>query len=455
MIEIDPGLDLKLQGFFEHVEASRPPLRLTHLDLAAPHRARRTFNLFVGLAAAAIVAASAAVFAVELGSHHGTAAGPAASSPAASPSRSAAPSSSPLVAVPLIGPGGVPASAHVVIPTTRGRGSLQLQTFVPQGTVYIQFSCAGPGPFDISSTNRAVGSELQQCSASFGASTITVEGSKTYDDKPLTLKVTADPSMVWELYVAESQAPLAQFTVHADEQVLVPVTYASGSVTLPTFSAGPDEWINVEDACISSTSANTLQIAGNPFSFGDITQYGCSNPSGSGAGSGGGPGLVGGRGSGPISVHVKADPSVSWEILITAGPTFIGLSSSADVAAAPAAYGMGPDTLATFSPTQTYSVAFVCSGVGALTIASSSFTHIATPSCGGNSDSFTPPNQVPGEPVVLSVDAPPSVGWEIYIYYANGPNAPTCPPAVIPGGTPEQREAILAHDAAVCADRAG
>jgi hypothetical protein len=451
MIEIDPGLDLKLQGFFEHVEASSPPLRLTHLDLAAPHRARRTFNLFVGLAAAAIVAASAAVFAVELGSHHGTAAGPAASSPTASPSRSAAP----LVAVPLIGPGGVPASAHVVIPTTRGRGSLQLQTFVPQGTVYIQFSCAGPGPFDISSTNRAVGSELQQCSASFGASTITVEGSKTYDDKPLTLKVTADPSMVWELYVAESQAPLAQFTVHADEQVLIPVTYGSGSVTLPTFSAGPDEWINVEDACISSTSANTLQIAGNPFSFGDITQYGCSNPSGSGAGSGGGPGLVGGRGSGPISVHVKADPSVSWEILITAGPTFIGLSSSADVAAAPAAYGMGPDTLATFSPTQTYSVAFVCSGVGALTIASSTFTHIATPSCGGNSDSFTPPNQVPGEPVVLSVDAPPSVGWEIYIYYDNGPDAPTCPPAVIPGGTPEQREAILAHDAAVCADRAG
>jgi hypothetical protein len=143
----------------------------------------------------------------------------------------------------------------------------------------------------------------------------------------------------------------------------------------------------------------------------------------------------------------------SWNSV--SAPTFIGLSSSAGAAAAPAAYGMGSDTLATFSPTQTNSVAFVCSGVGALTIASSSFTHIATPSCGGNSDSFTPPDQVPGQPVAPSVDAPPSVGWEIFIYYDNGPTAPTCTEVVIPSGASAQREAILAHDAALCANRAG
>jgi hypothetical protein len=330
---------------------------------------------------------------------------------------------------------------------TRGRGSVQLKSFVPQGTLYIQFTCSGPGSFDINSTNGVIGNDLQQCSSTFGASTITVEGSKTYDDKPLTLNVTADPSMVWEVYVAQSRAPLPQFTVLPDEQVLVPVTYGTGSITLPTYSPGPDEWVKVQEACNSGSSADTLELVGNPFSFGSETQYGCSNPSGSGGGSGSSP--TGGRGGGPMSVNVKADPSISWEILITEGPTFIGLDSSADVEAAPAVFGMGPDTLATFSPTQTYSVAFVCSGVGGLTIASSSFTHIATPTCGGGSDSFTPPDQVPGQPVVLSVDAPKSVGWEIYIYYDDGATAPSCPAVFV------ESAAGLARDAGICANRAG
>jgi hypothetical protein len=154
-----------------------------------------------------------------------------------------------------------------------------------------------------------------------------------------------------------------------------------------------------------------------------------------------------------MTVHVKADPSISWEILITEGPTFIGLPSSGDVEAAPAAFGMGPETLPTFTPTQAYSVAFVCSGVGALTLASSSFTHVATPSCGGESSSFTPADQVPGQPVTLSVDAPPSVGWEIFIYYDDSSTVPTCPPVWVQSGSRAQVAISVARNAAICANK--
>ena len=93
-----------------------------------------------------------------------------------------------------------------------------------------------------------------------------------------------------------------------------------------------------------------------------------------------------GTSSGPITVHVKADPSIGWEILITAGPGPLELQSSGAVAVAPAAFGMGSSSLPTFTPTQTYSIAVVCSGAGTFSIRSSSFAHTATPTCVGLTD---------------------------------------------------------------------
>jgi len=414
MLDIDPGLDSKLRAFFEHIEASGPPSGLTDIDIGAPHRASRPFNLFAGLAAAAVVAASVVVFAVELRGHHTPAPGPAVTS-------SPPPSASSLKKMPLLGSGGVPTAAHVVIPVTHGQGSVQLQTFVPQGTLYIQFDCAGPGPFTIASTNRVFGNDLAQCSSSLGVSTFVVESPKLYDDKPLTFEITADRSMTWEVFVAQSRPLLRPFSVLADERVLVPVTYGTGSAILPTFAVGPDEWLNIREACNSGGVANTLTMVGNMY-FGSDELDQCSFPDGATGGSGSGP--PGASGSGPVSVHVTADPSISWEILITEGPTDLGEPSPADVGVAPAAYGMGPGSLPAFTPTQTYSVAFVCSGVGSLTIVSSTFTHTATPTCGGNSDYFTPPGQVAGQPVSLSVEAPAGVGWEIFIYQVGASGSP-------------------------------
>jgi hypothetical protein len=441
MIDIDPGLDTKLQAFFEHIEATPTPAALSSVDVTAPARGRRTFNLIAGLAAATVVAGSVAVFALELRSHNSPAPGPAVTSP----SPSARPSASPTIlkAMPLLGSAGIPTSAHRVFPLTRGQGSVRLQTFVPQGTLYIQFDCAGPGPFTYLSTDHVIGNSLLQCSKDIGVTTITVGSPKVYDGKPLTLQVTADPSMTWEMYIAESRPPLVQFTVHADERVLVPVTYGTGSIMLPTFSVGPGETLDVQDACNSGSSADTLDLTASNQFFGSETHYQCSNFDGSGGG-GSESGPAGAGGSGPISIRVKADPSIGWEILITEGPGPLEIGTP-NIQIAPVAFGMGSATVPAFTPTQSWSIAVVCSGVGTLTIGSSSFTHTATPGCVQGTETFTPPDEVPGRPVSLSVDAPPGVGWEIYIYrvgppstvgFCHSPGPPTPIPCLAPTGPP-------------------
>jgi hypothetical protein len=432
MIDVDPGLDAKLHAFFEHIEASIPPTGLTDIDTRVVARTGRSFNLFAGLAAATVIAGSVAVFALELRSHNTPGPGPAATS--ASPSARPSASPSALKKMPLLGSAGIPASAHEVMPLTRGQGSVVLQTIVPQGTLYIQFDCAGPGPFKFLSTDHVIGNGQLQCSSGIGVTTIAVGSPKVYDDKPLTLQVTADGSMMWEIYIAESRPPLPQFTVEPDQRVLVPVTYGTGSITLPTFSVGPGEQLDVRDACNSGSSADTLEIVGNMFTFGDDKQFQCSNPTGSGSG-GFGSNPRGGRGSGPMNVRVKADPSISWEILITEGPPILALQSSGDVQVAPEASGMGAAAVPAFTPTQSWSIAVVCSGVGTLTIRSPSFTHTFTPSCLGWTTYFTPTDEVPRQPVTLSVDAPSGMGWAVFIYRVGAPSSPAACPAVGPAAS--------------------
>ncbi len=72
MVDIDPALDTKLRAFFEHIEASPAPPGLTNVDVTAPARGRRSINLLAGVAAAAVVAGSVAVFAIALRSHDGS-----------------------------------------------------------------------------------------------------------------------------------------------------------------------------------------------------------------------------------------------------------------------------------------------------------------------------------------------------------------------------------------------
>jgi hypothetical protein len=421
MIDFDSGLDIKLRAFFDQIEAASVPSDLTNIEVGAPSRRRVTFNLFAGLAAAAVVAASVTVFAIELRAHDHANPAPVATS---APSPTGFPSGSSLKQMPVLGSKGVPESTHFVIPVTQGQGSTQFRSFVPQGTLYIQFDCAGPGSFEIASSNRVVDNVLQRCSSSLGVTTLRVETPAGYDDKPLTLHVTANHAMAWEIYVAESRPLLPAFTVRGDQTVLVPVSYGTGSVTLPTFKVATDEWLNVTVACNSGSAADTVDLqSSNPY-FSSVSQSQCSDPFGSRGEFG--TAAIGGAASGSISVHVMADRAISWEILVTEGPAYVGLPETTDSVIGVPSYGFGSAAITKFTPTAPYAVAFSCSGVGSLTISSADFSQVAATTCGGGSYYIYPPAQITPHPVSLSVVAPRSVAWEIAIFQGPLPTDESC-----------------------------
>lgn len=442
MVDIDPGLDTKLRAFFERIEACPPPSALTDIRTPAPSRRRRTINLVAGVAAVAVVTASVTLFAVELGNRH-------------APAKPSLPASAALLKkMPLLGNGGIPKSAHVLISLTRGHGSMRLKTLVPTGTLLIQYDCAGPGAFNISSTNGVVGSDLPQCSTSFGVTTMTVAGAATagdncspsgrcpsgYDGKPITLDITAAPSMSWEILVAETTVwfpPLEP--PQADSQLLVGPTFGTGSATLPTFSVAPYESIRATVLCSSPTSGKTLEIAAYAlWPDGQRIQCFVYNPTGGTSVFIAGPAVssTGASALGPISLRFTADPSISWEVQVSEGPDGILLPElgnqgpvTQSVGVAQPSIGIGSAVLPSFTTNQHYTMAFSCSGAGSLTITIGGVPYVATTLCGGNTGWFTPANQAPGQSLSLSVQASPGVGWEIQpeqvygsTWGAGGPN---------------------------------
>ena len=409
MIEIEPRLEKELRAKYDRILATTLPQGLASFNPAADHRRHRALSLLAATAGFAVIAAGIVAFALELGGHIR----PASPAPA---------THTQLANLPLFGGRGVPEAAYIVLPVKHGHGSAQLPSFVPQGTLYMQFDCSGAGSFEITATDPSVSNELVQCSSSLGATTVTVDNPASYDGKPLTLEIRAARSMSWEIFIAQIKAPLPEFgPVQADRQVVVPVTYGTGSATLPPFSIGPDETAIVQVTCNSGSSADALQLTGDSIVFEGVPPLQCSPPSDNGAANGlGFARPVSGGGSGPITAQITADPMVSWEVRVIEGPGGVVLPEkgnqgpvTSDVSLAPAAFGVGSAALPTFTPNQRYTIAFACSGAGALTVVISGVAHVATTLCGGNTGWFTPPNEIPGQPVSISVEAPSSVGWEI------------------------------------------
>ena len=438
MLDIDPGLDPKLRAFFDHIEGLTPPSRLTDISPVAPDHRRRMINVFAGLAAVAVIAASVTLFAVELRGHRNSAPAVASTSP----------SSSLLKRMPLFGNGGVPTSARVVIPLTRGRGSVRLKTFIPRGTLLLQFDCAGPSNVEITPNSRLIPIVFARCSMFSGVTTTAIDGSsgfqgkQGYDGTPLTLSITAPRATSWEILVAETTVWFpAPEPSQADSQVLVPATFGAGSTTLQTFGVAPDEYVTASVLCSSGTAGKTLEIAPNAL-WPDGQQIQCFvySPHGGFSIFFAGPAVStsGSSGLGPISLQFTADPSVSWEVQVSEGPTGIILPElgnqgpvTKSVSVGPAEFGVGSAALPSFTPPQHYTMAFSCSGAGPLTITIGGVPYVATSVCGDHTGWFTPPNQVPGQPLSLSVEASPPVGWEIQAeqvygstWGAGGPNMP-------------------------------
>ena len=197
--------------------------------------------------------------------------------------------------MPLIGNGEIAKSARVLIPLTRGHGSARLKTFVPTGELLLQFDCAGPGSFRISSTDGVVDNTLARCSTSFGVTTLTVEGNNSvngkkcptnfecgngYADTALTLEISAAPTTSWEILVAETTVwfPVTDIR-QADAQPLLGPTFGAGSTTLQAFTVAPDESIRGNVLCSSSTPGRTSRLRPTPFGRTDSrSSVSCTTP---------------------------------------------------------------------------------------------------------------------------------------------------------------------------------
>jgi hypothetical protein len=302
MLDIDFRLDTRLQSFYEHIEGQSPPRSATSFEAPVGHRRRRTLNLIAAVAGVAVVAAGVGVFGAELAGHHG-AKPPAPAGRPPDPFRLLPPASQ-ITA-------GLPSVTHMVIHLTRGAGSALLPTFTPEGILFIVFSCSGSGAINVHSTNNLVGSSVPGCSGTgvvYG-STVPLNYTPAIHGKPLSLEITAGPSVTWEVAVADSGPvpplpSLGATTRPAGAHVVVPMTYGVGTSSLETlFPTGP---YYVQYAC---TGTGAVDISASDGSTNWVTQN-CAN------------GAVRTQvaakptSSGPINLTVEAAPRTLWEAVI-------------------------------------------------------------------------------------------------------------------------------------------
>jgi hypothetical protein len=217
--------------------------------------------------------------------------------------------------------------------------------------------------------------------------------------------------------------------VPASAKVLLPLTQGNGSMTLPAFTLDPHSTLYVEDGCVSSSTADTMEVDGGDLA-GDDVQYQCSHPggaSGESAGAGGDE-----TAGGVVTLNVIADPTVSWELVVFEGPAWTSPPSASPGPPSgvpglllppgsriliPWTDGAGSSSLPTFMPTETYLIAYRCSETGPVTVAVVTTGGAGAPgTCGGTLmiNGVSPPST--GTPVDLSVTAAPSKAWAIMVY---------------------------------------
>jgi hypothetical protein len=301
MLDIDSRLDARLRSFYENIEGQSPRPAATSSEAPLRQTRRRMFNLVAAATGIAVVAAGVSVFAVELASHHG-ARPPAPAGDRSDPWR-LLPSGSQLTA-------GLPSVSQTVIHFTRGAGSATLPTFTPEGILFIVWSCAGSGAMEVHSTNDLVAMSEPTCGDNpGGVSGDTIPLYAAIHGKPLSLEITAGPSVAWEVAVADSGPvpplpALGGSTLPAGAHVLVDSTLGTGTSGVATFvPTGP---YYVQYACTGtgaidfSTSDGSAQWVSQNCANGVVrTQVGAKP-----------------RFDGIINVTVLAAPRTLWDVVI-------------------------------------------------------------------------------------------------------------------------------------------
>jgi hypothetical protein len=403
------------------IDATNPPARPSALAPAADRPHHRALNRLAGTVGIAVVAAAVATFGLELSGHiHSTAPAPATR----------------LAAMPVTGSSGFPASAQIVVPTTRGTGRAVLPTFLAQATVlYVQYDCIGSGQLEIQSTNQSVKADLQPCSRSVAATTVALDAQAT--GAPLTLDVVTGSSVKWELLVAESQVPAnfpslsIGFPVGAFP-LLVGDTYADGSAALPSFTPTKKPyWIQY--ACMGTGSITILSSDGSL----DYTSESCNASPGIN-------GLVVPKNQvtgQPVSLRIATTQSTTWEARVV---QFSGAAPKpyeivpptpapgypypidftlhpGETPLIPDTHGTGSATLPTFTPTTKYwNSAFSCSGPGALEIIGSDGSTATWESCGTPTIGYGDDGEAKsGVPISLMIKTDPGTTWEIMVFGVN------------------------------------
>jgi len=304
MLDLEPRLDSRLQSFYEHIEGQTPPRGVTSFEAPLRHTRRRTLNLVAAVAGVAVVAAGLSVFGAELAGHH-----------SAKPPAPAGRPSNPLRLLPPAAQitGGLPSVSHTVIHLTRGIGSASLPTFTPEGIIFIVFSCVGSGSINVHSTNNLVGSSVPGCSRDGGVvygATVPLSFVPPIHGKPLSLEITAGPSVAWEVAVADSGPvvplrALAAATRPAGAHVIVAMSYGVGTSS-ETLSPPPSGPYYVQYACtgtgtvdISTSDGSTNWVSQNCANGAVRTQMAAKPTS-----------------SGHINLTVEVAPRTLWEAVI-------------------------------------------------------------------------------------------------------------------------------------------
>jgi hypothetical protein len=308
MIDIGPRLDSRLRDKFTRIDAQAPPQRLLDFQAPASRRRHRSLNVIAGVAAVAVVAAGAVVFAIELGSHpHPT--------PAPQPAQGGQLPHMPVYSTPppfnsnpitpLYGTG-FARSWYVAVPLTTHTGSATLPAFIPAGWTEIQYACIGTGQLTLETPDGSVHETLKPCSSSSSPVDAQISGeSGPLFRSPVALQVVTSPSVRWEIIVADTAQQTEKLPtlppLPADAVVLVPLTYGEGIAALPSFK--PRGYVEMQWWCSGPGGIQVFVSNGNESQ--GASHCGVS-------GSGGTDDYAGTR----ETLIVDVSPACQWEIRI-------------------------------------------------------------------------------------------------------------------------------------------
>jgi hypothetical protein len=359
MSHVDDGLEASLRSFLNEIKAQPLPRPLAEFDPSGLRLRRRMVNLFAGLIGAAVIAASVAVFAFELTGHHNSGPSTPVGQSAATPTPEPTPPFLPSLGAVRVPPGAEFDSQRQIIarvlhgpwliPKTYGSGTETLRSFVlgPNEGIGIEYGCTPVGSKTLGSIvlsgpgvpavlgpdfHLLMGQVSGRSSCSGGGETASGTGG------PVTVRVNADPSVRWVILVYEfteeaqviptptasspaSTSPeptppsLGENPVPAGDTVLIPVTYGTGPMTLPSFTVTSNETVSVEVGCLStSPSVTTLTVNYyDPGFAGDTIAGSCYGPRGGGSG-GGSTGY-----DGAVTLKVAAAATEKWVIVVYLG----------------------------------------------------------------------------------------------------------------------------------------